>query len=193
MRSWAKLLLVLPLSGCWSGESFYATTEGVAAIPAGKYDIVYSTDPTEQRDDTLYSDRIKIAYDKEGRAVVDGTEAGDSNSAILVKLGEQPNLYVVQSDLGASIPKVGSSLYALVNLTPEGYQIAVPRCDQKRADFYNAAIISGILVGRPVCKFKTRADFETAMLEYAKDAISWTEYRLVKSGRSRENSLRQVS
>jgi hypothetical protein len=180
MRSWALLLLVLPLSGCWSGESFYATAEGVAAIPAGKYDIVYSNDPNDQRDETLYSDRIKISYDNEGRAVVDGTEAGDSNSAILVKLGEQPNLFVVQSDLGASIPKVGSSLYALINVTPDGYQITVPRCDQKRAAFYDRAVVSGVLVGKPVCKFKTRADFETAMLEYAKDPISWTEYRRVR-------------
>ncbi len=180
MRGFALLLLALPLSGCWSGENFYATTEGVAAIPAGKYDIVYSNDSAEKRDKTTYSDRIKIAYDKEGRAMVEGTEAGDSNSAILVKLGVQPNLYVVQSDFGASIPKVGSSLYALVNVTPDGYQIAIPRCDQKRAKFYDAAIISGILVGKPICKFKTRADFETAMLEYAKNPISWTEYRRVK-------------
>lgn len=180
MRKLALLLLVLPLSGCWSGENFYALSESIPAIPAGKYDIVYSNDPNDQRDETLYSDRIKISYDNDGRAVVDGTEAGDSNSAILVKLGEQPNLYVVQSDLGASIPKVGSSLYALINVKPDGYQIAVPRCDQKRAGFYDRAVVSGVLVGKPVCKFENREDFETAMLDYAKDPISWTEYRRVR-------------
>ena len=185
MRNLAYLALILPLSGCWSGDSFYAATEGVAAIPAGKYRVYDSYDPTAthielDRQDAEYAERITISYDKDGQAIVDGFEGGEASKSTLVKLGDQPGLYVVQADFGASVPKIGSSLYALISLTPNGYQIAIPKCDQKRAKFYDRAIISGLLVGKPVCKFNSRAEFETAMLEYAKDPISWTEYRRVK-------------
>jgi hypothetical protein len=181
MRRLAPWVLILPLSGCWSGDNFYAVSEGVAAIPAGKYEVIDTYDPTSARDDTIYAERIKISYTKDGGVIVDGIEGGESSNSTLVKLGDQPGLYVVQADLGASIPRIGSSFYALINLTPNGYQIAVPKCDQKRAKFYDRAIISGLLVGKPVCKFNSRADLETAILDYSRDPISWTEYRRVKT------------
>jgi hypothetical protein len=180
MRRLALVAVLLSVSGCWSGESFYAASESVAAIPAGKYAVYHVHGPRLKSDDASDGERIKISYNANGTAKIEGTEGGDSENSILAKLGDQPGLYVVQADLGASIPKIGSSLYALVNLTPEGYQIAVPRCDQKRAAFWDRAIVSGLLVGKPVCKFSNRAAFETAMLDYAKDPIGWTEYRRVK-------------
>ena len=179
------LALIVPLSGCWSGDSFYAASEGVAAIPAGKYRIYDSYDPTatrydQERQDREFAERLTIFYGDDGRAIVKGVEGGESSNSTFVKLGDQPGLYVVQADFGASIPKIGSALYALISLTPNGYQIAIPKCDQKRAKFYDRAIVSGLLVGKPVCRFKSRTEFETAMLDYAKDPISWTEYCRVK-------------
>jgi hypothetical protein len=180
LRHLLSLALIVPLAGCWSGNSFYALSEGVQAIPAGRYEVVEVRGPLTKSNDASYGERIKISYKADGRAVIEGAEGGDSDNSLLVKLGEQPGLYVVQAELGAKIPKIGSSLYALVNLTPGGYQIAVPKCDQKRAAFWDKAIVGGLLGGKPVCKFSTRAAFETAMLDYAKDPIGWTEYRLVK-------------
>jgi hypothetical protein len=185
MRRFGFLALIMPLSGCWSGDSFYAASEGVAAIPAGKYRVYNTYDPTAtridiERQDREFAERLTISYGDDNRAIVEGLEGGESNNSTLVKLGDQPGLYVVQADFGASIQKIGSSIYALVNLTPNGYLLAVPKCDQKRAKFYDRAIVSGLLVGKPVCKFNTRGELETAMLDYAKDPISWTEYRRVK-------------
>jgi hypothetical protein len=180
MRCLAIIALSLSLSGCWSGDGFYASSESVAAIPAGKYRVYDVRGPRSKSEEASFGERIKIKYNADGTALVEGVEAGDSANSTLVKLGTQPGLYIVQADLGAPIPKIGSSLYALVNLTPNGYQIAVPRCDQKRAAFWDRAIVSGLLVGKPFCKFSNRADFEKAMLDYAKDPISWTEYRRVK-------------
>lgn len=185
MHRFILLALIVPLSGCWSGDSFYTASEGVAAIPAGKYRVYDSYNPTvtrykTEREDNEFAERLTISYGDDGRAIVEGVDGSESSNSTLVKLGDQPGLYVVQADFGASIPKIGSSLYALINLTPNGYQIAIPKCDQKRAKFYDRAIISGLLVGKPVCKFNSRAEFETAMLDYAKDPISWTEYRRVR-------------
>jgi hypothetical protein len=180
MRRLAIIALSLCVSGCWSGDGFYASSESVAAIPAGKYRVYDVRGPRSKSEEASFGERIKIKYNADGTALVEGVEAGDSANSKLVKLGTQPGLYIVQADLGAPIPKIGSSLYALVNLTPNGYQIAVPRCDQKRAAFWDRAIVSGLLVGKPFCKFSNRADFEKAMLDYAKDPISWTEYRRVK-------------
>jgi hypothetical protein len=180
MRNLALLALIIPLAGCWSGNSFYATSEGVQAIPAGKYEVFYVYGPKTKSDEASYGERVNISYKADGRAVIEGMEGGDSDNSLLVKLGEKPGLYVVQADLGAQLPKIGSSLYALVNVTPDGYQLAVPKCDQKRAAFWDRAIVSGLLGGKLICKFSNSADFETAMLDYAKDPIGWTEYRLVK-------------
>jgi hypothetical protein len=180
MRCLALIALILPLSGCWSGDSFYAISESVAAIPAGKYAVYNIHGPRSKDDEATSNERIKISYTADGHAVLEGNDSGDTNSAILAKLGPKPGLYVVQTDLGAPLPKIGSSVYALVNLTPDGYQLSIPRCDQKRAAFWDRAIVSGLLVGKPVCKFSSRATLEAALLDYAKDPIGWTEYRLVK-------------
>jgi hypothetical protein len=179
MRVLVLLSLLLPLSGCWTGNGFYDASESVAAIPAGKYKIVDVQGPITSGDSADYGKRIKISYDSTGLATVDNDQDGDSSEARLIKLGPNPGLYLVQADLGAALPRVGSSLYALVQIVPGGYQIAVPRCDQKRAAFWDRAIVSGLLVGKTVCKFSNRANFEAAMLDYAKDPIAWTEYQQV--------------
>jgi hypothetical protein len=183
MRNLTLLALILPLAGCWSGNSFYSPSEAVQAIPAGRYQVVHIRGPRSENDEESYGERIDISYKADGRAVIEGMEGGDSDNSLLVKLGDQPGLYVVQADLGARLPKLGSSLFALVNVIPDGYQLSVPKCDQKRAAFWNKAIVGGVLGGKLICKFTNRADFETAMLDYAKDPIGWTEYRLVKKRR----------
>jgi hypothetical protein len=179
MRGLITIFLMLTLSGCWTGDEFYKASESETAIPPGKYDIVYVSGTLTSGDISDFGKRLKISYDANGRAIIDNSEDGGTSEATLIKLGTAPGLYIVQADFGATIPKLGSSLYGLIQLVPGGYQIAVPRCDQKRAAIWDRAIITGLTVGKPVCKFSNRASFETAMLEYAKDPIKWTEYRRV--------------
>jgi hypothetical protein len=179
MRTLATLALILSLSGCWSGDTFYATSEGVAAIPAGKYDAVYVYDAAREADESDLGKRISVKYAADGHAIIDTLEGGESSNSILVKLGDTPGLYVVQADLGAPIPKVGSAVYALVQTTAEGYQVSVPKCDERRSSVWRRAVVSGLTVGKPICAFGNREDLETALIEYAKDPINWTEYRRV--------------
>jgi hypothetical protein len=180
MRNLSLLVLAASLSGCWSGNSFYAVSESVPAIEAGKYRVVAIGGPSTPANDATLGTYVKISYAADGHATVDDINGGDSSNSTLIKLGDTPGLYVVQADLGAPIPDIGSSLYALINVIPDGYQIAVPKCDQKRVVGWSRAIVSGLFVGKPVCKFDNRADLETALLDYAKDPISWTEYRRIQ-------------
>lgn len=181
MRRFAILTpaLGLLLSGCWTGDSFYSRSESVAAIPAGQYKVVRLHGPIEGSDNDILGQRLRVSYDKDGRAHVENMGQNDESESILIKLGNQPGLYVAQAEFGPERTKYGSAAYALVNLTPDGYQIAVPRCDQKRAALWDRAVVSGLLVGKPVCKFSNRAALEAALQDYAKDPISWTEYRRV--------------
>jgi hypothetical protein len=180
MKKILPLIMMLSLSGCWSGEGFYTPSESVAAIPAGKYKLHAERGLTAHNDDDFaYGEKVEISYGADGRALVENTGEGDANNSTLVKLGDAPGLYVVQADLGARVPAIGSSLYALLQVTDRGYNIAVPRCDEKRLG-KSRAVASGILVGKPVCRYSNRADLEEALLRYSEDPIRWTEYRAVK-------------
>jgi hypothetical protein len=173
--------LSFALSGCWSGSNFYTMAEGEAAIPAGKYAAIYTYDnQVEEEGEGPFGNKLTISYANDGHAIVSGADGGESSNSILVKLGGDTGMFVVQAELGAPIPKIGSAVYGLVELLPNGYRVAVPRCDQRRLAQWDRAIVSGVLVGKPFCRFSNRESFETAMLDYAKNPIGWTEYRRVK-------------
>lgn len=184
IRMLLPLIILATLSGCWSGDRFYTASDGVAAIPAGKYKLYAERGAPAYRDDDdlAYGEQVKITYGADGRALVENTSDGDSNNSILIKLGDAPDLYVVQADLDARVPAIGSSLYALLQVTDRGYIIMVPRCDEKRLG-NSRGVASGLLVGKPVCRFNNRADLEEALLRYAEDPIRWTEYRAVEKRR----------
>ncbi len=169
------------LSGCWSGPAFYTLAEGVAAIPAGKYEAIYTYDnQAKAEDDGPFENRVTISYSSDGHVIFSGPHGNESSNSTLVKLGSNPGIFVAQADIGATVPKIGSAVYGLVELLPNGYRIAVPRCDQRRLAQWDRVIVSGLLVGKPFCRFSNREGFETAMLEYAKKPIGWTEYRRIK-------------
>ena len=172
--------LSFALSGCWSGTNFYALSEGVAAIPAGEYEAIYTYDNQAAEDESPFGRKLTVKYAKDGHAEVANFEGDVSSNSTLIKLGSEPGLYVVQAELGAPIPKIGSAVYGLVELLPAGYRVAIPKCDQRRLEQWDRAIVSGLLVGKPFCRFSNREGFEQAMLQYAKDPIGWTEYRRIK-------------
>jgi hypothetical protein len=174
------LTLTLTLSGCWSGQAFYALSENQPVIAAGTYDVVLAREAAGYQAVDPLTSRVKIGYAKDGHFTVDDQQGGAPSDAILAKLGDSPDLYVVQTSLGASVPKIGSAMYALVRLTKDGYVLAIPRCDQKRLAAFDRAVVSGLLVGKPVCTFSNRANMEEAMLDFAKDPISWTQYRRLR-------------
>lgn len=171
--------LSFTLSGCWSGPGFYTLSESEAAIPAGKYEAIHTYD-NQVAEEGPFGNALTISYTPDGQAVVKSLDGDDSTNSTLVKLGDDPGIYVVQANLGAAIPKVGSAIYGLVELLPNGYRIAMPKCDQRRLAQWDRVIVSGLLVGKPICRFSSRDGFESAMLEYAKNPVGWTEYRRVQ-------------
>ncbi len=172
--------LLVPLSGCWSGSSFYDLSESEAAIPAGRYEAIYTYDNQFADDESPFGNRLSITYANDGHAEVASFEGDDYSNSSLFKLGSAPGVYIVQADLGARIPKIGSAVYGLVELLPNGYRVAIPKCDQRRLAQWDRAIESGLFVGKPFCHFSSREGLESAMLDYAKNPIGWTEYRRVK-------------
>ena len=183
MKLAVLLGLSLGLAGCWTGPTFYAASEAVQPIPPGQYRVVHVEDPFHQ-EETPFNERVRISYLPDGRANVKSYgETGDDSIAEIVKLKGSDNLYVVQTRAGDEVFDTGLAIYGLLNVIPDGYQIALPPCDgTRRASPGSRVLLQGIIgrgKGTP-CKFKTRDEFETAMLKFSKDPIRWTEYRFRK-------------
>jgi hypothetical protein len=175
-----SLALALSLSGCWSGSRYYAAAEAERAIPAGTYRIVAEREASGFKTLDIMRSRLTIAYAADGHVIANDSESGDASSFILAKLKGSDGVYVAQGDLDGDMPKVGSAIFGLVKPTANGYFLSIPRCDQKRLARWSRAVVSGVLVGKPVCRFTNRTDLESALLSYAQDPITWTEYRRVK-------------
>jgi hypothetical protein len=184
MRLWMIVALPLSLSGCWIGPVFYAPSESTQAIPVGRYKVVHVEAPLNDDKDTPLGARLSIAYAPDGRVLVtDSDEDAEPSNVTLTKLADSEGLYVAQVDLGAGLAPVGSAVYGLVNVIPNGYQIALPLCDgTKRLSQKYGGVVKGLMFGRQGCTFSDRASFEAALREFAKDPIRWTEYRRVKKG-----------
>jgi hypothetical protein len=184
-RAVFAMLSALILSGCWMGPPFYSQNETVTAIPAGNYRIRHIEDPTgqDQRVDeeaasiSPFAIRVRIAYRRDGLAMVSNpADSDDPQPATIVPLNNTPgyeNIYVVQIDA----PSTGRAVYGIVNVTADGYQLAMPVCDGTRRLTAGQPVFIGGLLGKRTCTFKSRTDLEAAMREFVKDPIRWTDYR----------------
>lgn len=182
MKLAVLLGLSLGLAGCWTGPTFYAASEAVQPIPPGQYRVVHVEDPFHQ-EETPFNERVRISHLPDGRTNVKSYGEGDDSTAEIVKLKGSDTLYVVQMRTGDASFDTGLAIYGLLNVIPDGYQLALPPCDgTRRASPGSRVLLQGI-IGRgkaTPCKFKTRDEFETAMLKFSKDPIRWTEYRFRK-------------
>lgn len=192
MKIFAVLLLSLSLSGCWVGQEFYAPSEAVQAIQPGKYKIHreysrVSDDPDKANRDQFNRDRlndatdVKIAYAPDGRALVRNNGEIDASIATLVPFDKAEGTYIAQIEMGdeAGIAGggIGKAVFALIRITPRGYDLAVPICnDYQRVASRPRIYAKGPLFGLPTCMYNTRADLEAAMVKYADDPIRWTSY-----------------
>lgn len=103
------LVLIFSLSGCWSGDKFYELSESVAGIPAGHYRVVDVGGVATFDEHAGFGKKLNIRYETDGHVIVENIGEANSNNAVLVKLGNTPGLYMVQSDLGARLPGLWSA------------------------------------------------------------------------------------
>ncbi len=180
------LILPLLLGACWSGPDFYADVQNVQPIPAGKYKPVrvYAMFPDDEARlaNEPVGSRIDIAYDDRGNVLIKGNDDIDAMSNVrLVTLDANRGLYIVQGNPGSAAPSLDISIYGLIALRPNGYRLSVPPCNgARRLTPGSPVVIKGLLIKKR-CSFSDRASFENAMLDFADDPTSWTEYRLVKA------------
>jgi hypothetical protein len=190
-RMWkalAALITPLLLSACWTGPDFYDGAQNVQPIPAGKYKPVrvyamFPDDEARLANEPIGS-RIEIAYDDRGNVLIKGNDDIDAMSNVrLVTLDANRGLYIVQGRPGSAAPSLDISIYGLIALTPNGYRLSVPPCNgARRLTPGSPVVVKGLLVKKR-CSFSDRASFEHAMLDFANDPTSWTEYRRVKDRR----------
>jgi hypothetical protein len=188
----ALIILALPalLGGCWTGPVFYAQSESQPAIPAGKYKVVDIVDPFRDKPDPDFGKSVRVAYSKDGQAsIYDASEAGDDSAhVVFAPLPGTPDIYVVQAtmlpDLVSPKGQVvhASAVYGLVNVTADGYQLALPPCDgtQRIREGSRITVRGLAYFKKSACQFSTRESFEAAMQKFAEDPIRWTRYKRVK-------------
>jgi hypothetical protein len=179
----AALALAFLLSGCWVGPNFYTIAQAERPLAPGKYKHVNRYHITGDIKDTGVYDpdaRVRIAYDADGRVITNNGEDGDAKT-LLVKLDGMPDVYIAQIELEDKTVTSGATLYGLVRVMGDRYRISLPRCDgTRRIAPGSRVIVSGLLAGRRKCSFSDRAAFEDAMRAFAKDPVSWDEYKLIK-------------
>ena len=185
MKKILALSFLMLLSGCWIGPDFYAGVPGVQPIEPGKYKAVgtyaMTYDAAQKLVENEIGARLTIAYTDDGDVIVTNfPSSGDGPSkARLVALDEAQGLYVVKVDPGEGVVALNTSVYGLLVVGPGGYRLSVPPCDgTRRLRPGSPVIVSGLAFGLR-CKFEDRVSFETAMRAFAKDPVSWTEYRRV--------------
>lgn len=183
MRLFAALALPLCLSGCWTGSTFYAPSETVQAIAPGKY--------TRHREHSKLPDYynrsfeqhyqepnvVRISYDGNGRTVVKNGGEIDGETATVVPFNRADGTFIAQIDNLEATRFGGRAVYALIRVTPRGYDLAVPICADDHPLEVNTddgAELPGVVL--PSCVFHTRHELEAAMAEYAQSPLRWTEY-----------------
>lgn len=183
MKLFATLALPLCLSGCWTGPTFYAPSETVQAIPAGKYKIHREHSKLPDYYNRSYErhyqepNEVRISYNGSGRTVVkNGGEIGEE-TATVVPFNKAEGTYIAQIDKLEATRFGGQAVYALIRVTPRGYDLAVPICADEHPVEVDADDDAGLPgVKLPSCKFRSRKDLETAMADYAQSPLRWTEY-----------------
>jgi hypothetical protein len=188
-KALVALILPLLLGACWTGPDFYAGVPSVQPIAAGRYKPVrvyamFPDDEARLANEPLGS-RIEIAYDDRNNVLIKGNDDIDAPSNVrLVSLDANRGLYIVQGNPGSGALSMDWSIYGLIALTPNGYRLSVPPCNgARRLTPGSPVVVKGLLFTKR-CSFSDRASFENAMLDFADDPTSWTEYRRVKDRRT---------
>jgi hypothetical protein len=182
MRTLLVFCLSFLLAGCWVGPEFYTLAQNVQPIPAGKYKVIEVATPFDDDPDTKIGSKVIVTFAPDGRTLM--TSQGESDNetpAILVKLDGFSNIYIMQGNLSRpEVPDI-RAVYGLVNVLPDGYQLAMPPCDgARRMTGKLGGFVKGPLFSRATCRFDDRTTFEAAMQKFAADPIRWTTYRRVK-------------
>ncbi len=124
MRLHARLSLamaaLLALSGCWTGQTWFAASDSVAVIADGRYRLAEAGGPAGA------GDRISVTRQRDNSLLLEGAE--HPWRAIIVPLGAtQKDRYVVQLEEIAP-HRQGHALFVLLDARGKAYRIAVLNC-----------------------------------------------------------------
>jgi hypothetical protein len=166
------VLLVLPLSACWAGDSFYVASDSRPALPAGEYRAIPSDKPADAQlvRVSMRSDGMSTIKDRDGDHVLGFAPLGGSYFAMWYR-GD-----------GSS----REALYALFQSEPGHYRLLVPFCNKTSA----IAVAAGAqVVADPklmTCQFKTRAQLEDGLRGLEGTKLDSVDF--IPSAKSRQRS-----
>ena len=150
--------MLLALAGCWSGQPWFAASDGVAIIPDGRYRLVEPGAPPEG------SDVLRITRQPDGSLKIDGAES--PLRAVLVPLGGATGAgrYIVQLEK-PDPERPGKAMFMALDNRNGRYRIAVLNCGSAAA---KAAEASGGSIARDpqsasTCVFGDRDALVTTM------------------------------
>ncbi|WP_152616408.1 hypothetical protein [Sphingomonas sp. ERG5] len=117
----AMACAALLLSGCWSGPAWFAASEGVAAIPDGRYRLVEPGTAPES------ADILTIARQADNSFSITGPDI--PWRAIIVPVDTaRPGRFVVQLQQAPAGQPSANAGFVLLDTNASTWRIAVPRC-----------------------------------------------------------------
>ena len=166
-------LLLLLLSGCWTGGPWYGAADNRSAVPDGRYRLVHSEMPGE-------GDILSIHGRSDGATVIDGTD--HPLTAILVPLGgANAHRYVVQLQRDDGVAH--SAMFMLLDDSGDRYRLALLPCSRPWSDEAEASggSISRDPQSAATCTFATRDGLLNSLASVSK--IAKFELELVRQAR----------
>jgi hypothetical protein len=143
------LLFLLPLAGCWEGDSFYTASDSRPALPPGTYRVVPD-------DHSAKPETVKVSMLPDGM-----TAMGDKDSSNAVGFAPLNGSYFVMWMI-QDRDRPHEALYALFQSERGHYRLLAPFCDRTKAIAAAAGAEVKTDPKLTTCRFQTRAQLEDA-------------------------------
>jgi hypothetical protein len=149
------ILMLLPLSACWTGDAFYGAGDLRQPIAAGLYEISSADHPSPE------TVRAEILAD--GMTQVDATDGSRPSRLGIVPLDLDGRRFILWDDERITAGRRVDYMYGLLEQEPDGdFLIGFPQCDPA-AGRSAGATVETFRIGYSVCGFHDRAHLEAAL------------------------------
>ncbi len=132
MTMWRSASWLVPafaallLSGCWSGPAWFTASDGVAAIPDGRYRLVETGGPPNS------GDILTLTRQADNSVRITGPDT--PWRAIIVPIdAAQPGRFLVQLQEASALP-AASAGFVLLDARSGNWRVSSPRCDGDAKD-----------------------------------------------------------